>query len=113
MLNLEDDQMQDHRHSTSDPGHYHSVDDPGHYHSHNDKLIQDLNYHDCECGGNCGRANGFSTKTESHSTGSKNTGISIDKETTRLSVTGVTSSYRHVSETRPKNMNVIYIMRVW
>ena len=112
MLTLEEDQLQDHKHVFSDPGHYHGVTDPGHYHSYNDE-VNENHYHDAGCGGSCGRADRANNKDNSRTTGHKSTGISVDSQSTGVSVTGVTSSYRHGSETRPKNMNVIYIMRVW
>ena len=34
-------------------------------------------------------------------------------QATGITVTGVSSSYRYGNETRPRNMNVIYIIRVW
>ena len=112
MLTMEEDQLQDHKHVFSDPGHYHGVTDPGHYHSYNDE-VNENHYHDAGCGGSCGRADRANNKDNSRTTGHKSTGISVDSQSTGVSVTGVTSSYRHGSETRPKNMNVIYIMRVW
>ena len=32
---------------------------------------------------------------------------------TGVEVTGITNDYRHGSETRPRNMHVSFIMRVW
>ena len=113
MLTMEEDQLQDHKHVFSDPGHYHGVTDPGHHHSYDDELNQNT-YYGVECGNRgCSRAIGENHKEFSKTTSSKSTGISVDSHSTGVSVTGVTSSYRHGSETRPKNMNVIYIMRVW
>ena len=91
VLTLEEDQMQDHKHGISDPGHTHPYKD---YHV---KLDGDLDksgngvyYHNLQ---------DYDRTTSSHTTG--------------VTVTGVSSSYRHGDETRPKNMNVIYIIRVY
>ena len=112
MLNLEDDQLQDHKHIFSDPGHHHTVTDPGHSHGYKDEVNVNY-YHSTDCGSHCDRANGHNHFDNSKTTSSRSTGISIQSHSSGVSVTGVTSSYRHGSETRPKNMNVIYIMKVW
>jgi hypothetical protein len=94
MLTLEEDQMQDHKHQVSDPGHSHSYIDTYHQTGVDGymgtSVLEDTVYD---------RWDGPRTKT----TASKHTGLTVQ---------GV-SSGRHGSETRPKNMNVIYIMRVW
>ena len=94
MLTMEEDQMQDHKHQVSDPGHSH-------------------NYVDKWTGvgedGNWGSGSEWDhivdrwDQPHGSATASKHTGLTVQ---------GV-SSGRHGSETRPKNMNVIYIMRVW
>jgi len=89
-LTLEEDQMQDHKHKVSDPGHTHG---------YNDKYT-------FNGGGGYGPEDGKGTFDYDHdrTSDSSHTGITVD---------GVSSGYRFGSETRPKNMNVIYIMRVW
>ena len=83
--------MQDHEHSVVDPGHTHPYDDT---------------YHDVQERVNYG-GDGYLY----HSPGTLNKTTS--SHTTGLTVTGVSSSYRHGDETRPKNMNVVYIIRVF
>ena len=93
MLRMEEDQMQDHRHTVSDPGHTHpyvdmhvGIPSDGHYGPiASDTTLDryDYSYHS--------------------TTSSRHTGLTVQ---------GV-SSGRHGSETRPRNMHVIYIMRVW
>ena len=39
--------------------------------------------------------------------------MTTSSDITGISVNGVTSSYRHGEETRPKNMRAIFIMRVY
>ena len=91
VLTLEEDQMQDHKHGISDPGHTHSYKD---YYTRpdgeGDRSGSGTYYHD--------------GKDHSRTTYSRTTGVTV---------TGVSSSYRHGDETRPKNMNVIYIIRVY
>merc|ERR1712107_295905 len=74
------------------------INDPGHEHSYVDYYMNDPTNGWSE-GGGSDRPTGRDRITETGKTG--------------ITVTGVTSSYRHGSETRPKNMNVIYIIRVW
>ena len=95
MLTMEEDQMQDHKHQVSDPGHSHSYDDK--YTSYNE--------HDDGAPGPKGADNDDERFDKSHdrTSGSSHSGLTVE---------GV-SSGNSGSETRPKNMNVIYIMRVW
>ena len=91
VLTLEEDQMQDHKHGISDPGHTHQ------YKDWYTRTSEDANY-----GGShpIYQYNVYRTTT-------------TDSHTTGVTVTGVSSSYRHGDETRPKNMNVVYIIRVY
>merc|ERR1712181_181053 len=91
VLTLEDDQMQDHKHQVSDPGHSHVYDD---------------RYTDNRDGPHTGPGDGEGIFGLSHTRTS-------EKSTSGITVEGVSSGYRSGSETRPKNMNVIYILRVW
>ena len=97
MLKMEEDQMQDHKHTISDPGHTHNYVDKYPQRETNDQGFDGPS------------ASSFDSKEDrwdkSHTstTASKHTGMTVQ---------GV-SSGRHGSETRPKNMNVIFIMRVW
>ena len=63
--------------------HDHGLEDPGHNHI----------FQDC-CGGQ---------EYNEHSS----------TDNAKVTVTGVNSGYRHGDETRPKNMPIVYIMRVW
>ena len=88
MLKMEEDQMQDHKHKVSDPGHSHSYVD---HWNHGSWSQGDPGDHRLD-------------QPQDKTTGSKHTGITVQ---------GVSSGFRSGSETRPKNMNVIFIMRVW
>ena len=95
MLTLEEDQMQDHKHQVSDPGHFHKYDD---YSNHADG-------EDGHWGpGSSDQAVDRFDKSHDSTSGSSPTGMTVQ---------GVSSGFRFGTETRPKNMNVIYIMRVW
>ena len=96
MLTMEEDQMQDHKHQVSDPGHSHSYDD-----KYPQIFTGDNGYE-----GVCCSDQVDDRFDKSHNSESKlsSTGMTVD---------GVSSGYRFGSETRPKNMNVIYIMKVW
>merc|ERR1712179_867540 len=93
VLKMEEDQMQNHVHEFNDPGHSHN------YHDHH------AEYTDEEHGG-WGWKLGNDNVRKDHSldTSNVNSGISVG---------GVTTAYRSGDETRPKNMNVIFIIRVW
>ena len=83
--------------------HYHSLKDPGHTHSYHDTYAKDNNI-------NTGNDKGFymdeDDVNQDHErlSESASTGISI-------TIDGV-SSARTSTETRPKNMRVVYIMKV-
>ena len=92
---MEEDQMQDHKHTVSDPGHIHPYVDTyygfpadGHFGPSSIGSDMELDRWD----------HAYHKSTSSRHTG--------------LTVQGV-STGKHGSETRPKNMHVIYIMRVW
>ena len=91
-LNFEEDSIQSHTHS-------HTLNDPGHTHPYKDKYSCRRNYvnHDnTQYIDNC---------EEDRTTSSAKTGIT-------MSITGVSGDARTSSETKPKNMNVVYIMKV-
>merc|ERR1712198_781654 len=94
VLTLEEDQMQDHKHNVTDLGHTHSYDDK--YPSWKDNEDGHTGPQKADTD------NDRFDKSHSRTSGSSHTGITVDL---------VSSSYRSGSETRPKNMNVIYIMR--
>ena len=101
VLTMEEDQMQDHKHQVSDPGHSHSfVDKYPNFGGGND--------------GHSGPAHDDDEKDQWDWPHDEDTG----DEKTGITVQGVASKFREIDvgvgdETRPKNMNIIYIMRVW
>jgi len=95
-LTYEDDQLQDHMHDYSDPGHSH-----GYVDIWTDVSVKE----DHEYG-----PKGFDREDESYRITHDETTVN---EKAGISVSGVSSSYRRGEETRPKNMNVIFIMRVF
>ena len=97
MLKMEEDQMQDHKHTVSDPGHTHNYVDKYPQQNTNDQGFYGPSASSFD------RKEDRWDKSHTSRTASKHTGMTVQ---------GV-SSGRHGSETRPRNMNVIYIMRVW
>ena len=90
VLTMEEDMMQDH---------HHNVDDPGHQHESPFEQDSSINQ---GAGSHMWAAsdNSFpNPQTQTSKTG--------------ISVTGVTDGYRFGTETRPRNMNVIYIIRIY
>jgi len=97
VLTMEEDQMQDHKHELYDPGHSHMYDDK--YPNWGDTLDGFIGP-----GDDSDKINDRFDK--SHNSYS-------EESYTQISVQGVSSAYRSGTETRPKNMNIIYVMRVW
>jgi len=97
MLTMEEDQMQNHKHGLYDPGHTHSYNDKypswgGDDHGYpGPGPFQD-------------EKNDRYDKSHTRESGKTKSGMKVQL---------LSSDYRHGSETRPKNMNVIYIMRVF
>ena len=96
VLTMEEDQMQDHKHDFSDPGHTHRYDDKYPNYWGNDKGVW----------GPPASDKIFDRYDKSHTS-------QTVSSLTGMTVKGVSSGYNFGSETRPKNMNVIFIMRVW
>ena len=94
MLTLEEDQLQDHKHDITDPGHEHGFDDK--------YASAPANGHMGPEGGNTGQ-DAWDNPHPSTSAASL-AGVAVE---------GVAGAFRSGGETRPKNMNVIYIIRVW
>ena len=93
VLKLEDDQIQSHEHIFNDPGHTHVYDDE--YMSGPTAGVgPDNSDHNLDKWDH----------PHSRVTNSAKTGISVG---------GVSSSARHGDETRVKNMNIIWIIRIW
>ena len=94
VLSFEDDMVIDHGHDINDPGHFHTyVDTYGHL---------DENYQSRSGSGLKFKVN----SDHDRNTRSQTTGIKVE------SVSGIGSSQKG-SETRPKNMHVTYIMRIF
>ena len=91
MLTMEEDQMQDRTHT---------ITDPGHMHGYKDGYTNNNNQH----GAGPKDGDGVFNWDHARTSDSSFTGITVD---------GVSSGYRFGSETRPKNMHVIYIIKVW
>ena len=86
--------------------HKHDISDPGHDHSYNDKYPN--------WGGDDQGYKGPGTFSDSTNDRFDKSHARTTGETyTNMTVEGISSGYRHGAETRPKNMNVIYIIRVW
>ena len=87
VLSVEEDMMQDHTHGIQDPGHLHEIND-----------------YSFVSGGGCCSSGGYNGHNSVENSVSSTTGVSV---------TGVSSGYRYGEETRPKNMQIVYIIRVW
>jgi len=112
-LVIEDDTLEDHTHI--DPGHTHT--DSGHSHSYIDKYRcheKDPNNY-CDDDGNWGGSDSPDTHGDrfdgSHDAVTANGISSIQSSASNIA--GVAESYRTSTETKPRNMNVVWIMRVW
>jgi len=92
MLTVEEDQLQEHMHEVTDPGHNHPYVD-----KYTENMPPTNNKGPEDGNGNFGHPHNSETS----------------KEYSGISVAGVESIYRSGDETRPKNMNVIYIIKVW
>ena len=84
-----------HNHTLTDPGHAHSINDPGHNHS----------YTFVGTPGN-GLGGGAQSGNANNTTGSKTTGISINSNTT-----GITIANSGSTETRPRNIAMLYCIK--
>jgi len=91
ILTMEDDTVKDHTHGLHDPGHAHSYGDK--YSKRRGQAMAGLagDYND--------GVSDHTRQSSSHSTG--------------ISVNGITESGVKGDETRPKNMHVTYIMKIW
>ena len=101
VLTMEEAQLENHDHSASALAH---VSDPGHSHTYHYE-----EGHKWEGDNADDRAMITSMNSVTGTSSSSTTGISVSVSVDVGSVTRASTG----SETRPKNMNVIYIMRVW
>jgi len=128
VLTMEDDRVKDHthhvvepahNHEVTDPEHNHGVNDPGHTHGYEDIYTRDNGR------STAGLAGRYFANPEKHyeTTYLEKTGISLNVEKTGISLSDTTigvsvkgvkeETIKDDNETRPKNMHVIYIIRVW
>ena len=117
ILEVEDDQVQDHEHE--DPGHQHDCSASSTAGSHN-HVYNEPHYYKFGHGPICGSNNGECDQeviltNEAHTTGSASVSVSTSCSTSSHSsgVGGVNSAARSGTETRPINMKVSYVMRCW
>ena len=92
MLRLEEDELQDHEHAATDPGHAHGYDD-----KYTNNVASPHNT-------GPGDGEGYFGVSHASTSAASRTGLVVE---------GVASSYRRGEETMPRNMNVVFIIRVW
>lgn len=113
VLNMEDDQMQDHLHF--DSGHSH--DNDGHTHDYGEHYSRFKGENQGECMPEAEKCIEY-LHGESHlncEIWAERTSdpSSINIQSTNSGLGGVQDDYRKGSETRPKNMRVVYIMKIY
>jgi len=112
---IENDTMQDHTHDVDDPGHSHSTSSAGAKETDLPVAIDNKNL-DTKTGNNydsgCFETQGYNCMSWSYDTANSHS-HSVNSANSRVSVGSVSSSYNTGSETRPKNMAVIYVMRIF
>ena len=82
--------------------HTHDIADPGHGHDYYDQYSYGDNVHSYILSYPTWSGGKYTERLRTS-----------DSNFTGISVTGVSAGYRAGAETRPKNMNVIFIMRVY
>lgn len=103
----QNDGLGTHNHSVTDPGHTHAITDPGHTHGYNDSTSNS--------GANYVRNAPSATfdivvrsvADTARTTGSRTTGITVASRTTGITV----NSSGTASETRPKNIALLYCIK--
>ena len=100
VLTLEEDMMQNHEHSVHDSGHNHDFTEYSHFLNGEVYTDDDNWWYWMGEGVGSHSYNGYSPETTYSSYSS-------------VSVKGVSGDYRSGAETRPRNMNVVFIMRVF
>ena len=101
VLTLEEDMMQNHEHSVHDSGHSHDYLDYSHFKDGVAFTEDDLWVWRFGTGVGSWSHQGYDSRTTFTSNGNG------------LSVKGVSDDFRSGAETRPRNMNVVFIMRVF
>jgi len=110
-LVIENDTFQDHNHI--DDGHNHA--DNGHSHSYSDRFPS---YDGWGCGIEDGHIGPPSSDKDNDRYDCERTGYytssnNIGLQANFAGLKGADSSSRHGEETRPKNMGIVWIMRIW
>jgi len=132
VLEVEQDQMQDHihvdsGHTHSDSGHTHSDSghshtDAGHTHPYSDTYTDwpsNIGPHDGDSQGELENFGVDHSKTSSSSQANIQSSVAniqtayASIQTSSSGIGGITEEYRRGSETRPKNMKVVYLIRVF
>ena len=105
VLNLEDHQMQDHAHGID---HTITLHDPGHHHSYRKVPEEETKV----SGGLVGNEVYDWHGPSNYDTTDISTGITVSSSVDGLGIKG-DNGFNYGDETRPKNMNVMFIIRVW
>lgn len=112
-LVVEEDSLQDHTHI--DSGHSHT--DSGHTHSYIDKYRCHEKDPDNYCNENGYWGGSDSPDTNGDRFDGSHDGVTASGtssiQSSSSNIAGVSENYRISSETKPRNMNVVWIMRVW
>ena len=116
VLQMEDDQVQDHEHD--DPGHQHScsaTSEAGSHHHSFDRYDLEFFTDHMDVSSVKNWAGDMKRTTKGATTGSASVSVSTSCSTSSHSsgIGGVNKSARSGSETRPINMKVSYVMRCW
>ena len=111
----ENDMVQDHTHDVDDPGHSHSTGSAGAKSTGLDVAEYDKNVgakSEDNLYGRCFETQGYGCYHWYYDTASSHS-HTVNRADSGINVGSVSSSYNKGSETRPKNMAVIYIMRIF
>ena len=111
----EEDMVQDHTHDVEDPGHSHSTGSAGAKETGLDVAVSDKNVgakSEANVNGRCLETQGSDCTHWYYDTASSHSHTVYNADS-GINVGSVSSSYNKGSETRPKNMAVIYIMRIF
>ncbi len=95
---IQTDGIKSHSLSVTDPGHIHEITDPGH--THGVKVSDDDDW-------NGGASDNATSHVETNQTTSAKTNITINNN-----ITGISVNYTGLSETRPINFGVNYIIKL-
>ena len=111
----ENDMVQDHTHDVDDSGHSHSTSYDGAKETGLDVALYDKNVNaksEANVNGRCLETQGSDCTHWYYDTANSHS-HTVNRADSGINVGSVSSSYNKGSETRPKNMAVIYIMRIF